>query len=127
MHLLSSLSFISCTPQGANIVLVGITQYSLSAPVDGEIKFQIIVTSQHTYKCTGIISHTTTNDSVISPSLLKKGEILQIVFSIDEVKHHINCTEITPISIEEYNIDESGNKQSVSDAIEWYKEKNCIN
>ena len=121
MHLLGSLTFISCTPQGANILLVGTTEYSLSVHVDGGVKFHIMVTSEHTYKCTGIISHKTIDTPTAVPSLLEEENMLQLVFSIGEVTHQIHCTHITPISIKEYCIDEFGNKESVADAIKWYK------
>jgi hypothetical protein len=121
MHILSSLIYISCTPEGANIHLVGTTEYSLGIPVNGSIKFHITVTSEHTYKCTGIINHTTTENTTTTTSLLNEKNMLELVFSIEGVTHHIHCAHITPLSIKEYCVDELGNKQPVNDVIRWYK------
>jgi hypothetical protein len=86
-----------------------------------------MVTSQYTYKCSGIINHTTTNDQIISPSILNKEKILQLIVSINGAKHHIYCSDIIHIFILDYYIDELGNNRSVSDAIERYKVKNRMN
>jgi hypothetical protein len=124
MVLLTSLTFISFTRQGANAILVGNIDYSLSISVDKGLPFQITVTSEHTYKCIDIIQDTTIDTSTTSASIKEIDNVLQLIFTLDNVAHCINCAEIIPVSTKEFCIDEFGNQQTVGDAIKWNKKNN---